>query len=227
MSVAETSGPKRYERGSEEFARTLALSDGVFAIALTLLVVSIGLPTIADAQSASALWAAVADLSPDFVSFVVSFVVIGRYWIAHQRQFSMLARMNGGFIGLNLLYLAGIAFLPFPTDLLGTYFQNPVALGIYAVCVGLVSGMEIVLCPLRPPRRPAHATGALRHLPLGNGRLSGAGGGLRHLHPDRVPEHHRRRIRLGPDGASRARPRPLQTRVCRRVPWLTWQQRLE
>ena len=139
------SPPKTYPRGSEEFARTLALSDGVFAIALTLLVVSIGLPSIGDAQSASALWGALGDLGSNLVSFVISFAVIGRYWIAHQRQFSMLARMDGWFMGLNLVYLASIAFLPFPTDLLGTYFHNPVAVGGYALCVALVSGMEVVL----------------------------------------------------------------------------------
>ena len=53
--------------------------------------------------------------------------------------------MNQSFVALNLLYLAFIAFLPFPTALLGEYFENPLSIVIYAVNVGLVSGMEVVL----------------------------------------------------------------------------------
>jgi uncharacterized membrane protein len=71
--------------------------------------------------------------------------VIARYWAAHQQQFSMLARMDRGFVGLNLVYLAFIALLPFPTDLLGNYFENPIAVATYAINVSIISGMEVVL----------------------------------------------------------------------------------
>jgi uncharacterized membrane protein len=147
--MAAASAPKgaakRYERGSEEFSRTLALSDGVFAIAMTLLVVGIGLPTISDASSSSDMLDALNDLSESVISFFISFAVIARYWAAHQQQFSMLARMTRGFVGLNLLYLAFIALLPFPTDLLGNYFENPIAIVVYTLNVSVVSGMEVVL----------------------------------------------------------------------------------
>jgi uncharacterized membrane protein len=147
--MGEASEPKgvakRYERGSEEFSRTLALSDGVFAIAMTLLVVGIALPTISDGGSAGDLIDALNDLSESFISFFISFAVIARYWAAHQQQFSMLARMDRGFVSLNLVYLAFIALLPFPTDLLGNYFENPIAVVVYALNVSIVSGMEVVL----------------------------------------------------------------------------------
>lgn len=136
---------KTYERGSEEFSRTLALTDGVFAIAMTLLVVTIALPTLRDSGSASELLSVLNDLSPSVISFFISFAVIARYWVAHQKQFSMLARMNRPFIGLNLVYLAFIALLPFPTDLLGNYFENPISITVYAVTVAIISGMEVVL----------------------------------------------------------------------------------
>jgi uncharacterized membrane protein len=147
MEAASTpkGAAKRYERGSEEFSRTLALSDGVFAIAMTLLVIGIALPTIADSRSTSDLLDALNDLSESIISFFISFAVIARYWAAHQQQFSMLARMDRGFVGLNLVYLAFIAFLPFPTDLLGNYFQNPISVVTYAINVAIVSGMEVVL----------------------------------------------------------------------------------
>jgi len=64
--------------------------------------------------------------------------------------------MDQGFIALNLLYLAFIAFLPFPTALLGEYFENPLSIVIYAVSVGIVSGMEVVLF------RHAHRRNLLR-----------------------------------------------------------------
>lgn len=136
---------KRYERGSEEFSRTLALSDGVFAIAMTLLVITIALPTLRDGGDTGELLDALSDLTPSVISFFISFAVIARYWAAHQAQCSMLVRMDRPFVGLNLLYLAFIALLPFPTDLLGNYFENPVAVSAYAVNVAIVSGMESVL----------------------------------------------------------------------------------
>jgi uncharacterized membrane protein len=147
--MEEASAPKgvatRYERGSEEFSRTLALSDGVFAIAMTLLVVGIALPTLDHAGSTSEMLDALNDLSASFISFFISFAVIARYWAAHQEAFSMLGRMDRGFVALNLVYLAFIALLPFPTDLLGNYFENPISIAVYATSVGIISGMEVVL----------------------------------------------------------------------------------
>ena len=68
------------------------------------------------------------DLVPNFVSFFISFAVIGRYWLAHHKFVSLLGGMDQALIGLNLIYLAFIAFLPFPTALLGSYFENPLSI---------------------------------------------------------------------------------------------------
>jgi TMEM175 potassium channel family protein len=136
---------RTYPRESVEFGRVLAFSDGLFAIAMTLLVVSITVPRIADGDSIKDLADALNDLTPAFVSFFISFAVIGRYWLAHHQFISMLKEMDQAIIGLNLVYLAFIAFLPFPTALLGEYFENPLTIAIYAANVGIVSGMEVVL----------------------------------------------------------------------------------
>jgi uncharacterized membrane protein len=133
-----------YERGSEEFSRVLAFSDGVFAIAMTLLVVGIAVPTIQDTDDVGELADALNDLIPNFVSFFISFAVIGRYWAAHQQSFSNLAAVDRGLIGINLIYLAFVAFLPFPTALLGSFFENPLSIVMYASTVAIVSGMEVV-----------------------------------------------------------------------------------
>jgi uncharacterized membrane protein len=142
---------KLYPRGSEEFSRVLAFSDGLFAIAATLLVVGIAVPTIAEADSVSDLADALNDQSEEFVSFAISFAVIGRYWVAHHQMFSLMRAFDRGFVSLNLVYLGFIAFVPFPTALLGEYFDNPLAVTVYAAAVGIVSGLEVLL--LRHARR--------------------------------------------------------------------------
>src|SRR3954454_5075511 len=144
--MQEQLAPRRtYGRDSVEFARTLAFTDGLFAIAMTLLVVDLAVPTLSDAGSVHELADKLNDDSAKFVSFFISFAVIGRYWLAHHTHFSALARVDRGLIALNLVYLAFIAFLPFPTALLGEYFSNPLSITIYAVSVGIVSGLEAVL----------------------------------------------------------------------------------
>jgi uncharacterized membrane protein len=153
-------GRVSYSRESVEFGRVLAFSDGLFAIAMTLLVVGIAVPTLSDANDVSELADALNDLTSNFVSFFISFMVIGRYWIAHHQFFALLARIDSGLLTTNLVYLAFVAFLPFPTALLGTYFENPLSVAIYAVNVALVSGMEVVQF------RHAHRSGLLvRRLP--------------------------------------------------------------
>jgi uncharacterized membrane protein len=136
---------RTYGRDTVEFARTLSFTDGLFSIAMTLLIVSVAVPTISDTGSVSELADALNDLTPNFISFFISFAVIGRYWLAHHTYFSALARVDRSLIALNLVYLAFIAFLPFPTALLGEYFENPLSIAIYATNVAVVSGMEVVL----------------------------------------------------------------------------------
>jgi TMEM175 potassium channel family protein len=154
MSVRRT-----YERDSVEFGRALAFSDGLFAIAMTLLIVAIAVPHIHDTDSVSDLWDALNDRSADFVSFFIGFAVIGRYWVAHHQSVSLLRAMDQRYLSLNLVYLAFIAFLPFPTALLGEYFENPLSIVIYAINVGAVSGMEVVLF------RHAYRSGLLERQP--------------------------------------------------------------
>jgi uncharacterized membrane protein len=143
--MSDQAPPRTYDRDSVEFGRALTFSDGLFAIAMTLLVVSISVPMISDGDEISALADALNDRSAEFISFFISFAVIGRYWLAHHQAFALLGRMDQGLISLNMVYLAFIAFLPFPTALLGEYFENPLSIAVYAVNVALVSGLEVVL----------------------------------------------------------------------------------
>ena len=117
-------------------------SDAVFAIALTLLVVGIGVPRIADASN---LVEELSDVQPEIISFFISFTVIGFYWKGQHATFAMLKAVDGGYITLNLAYLALIAFLPFPTALVGVYEEEPVTVVIYAVTLAAASAMEFVM----------------------------------------------------------------------------------
>jgi TMEM175 potassium channel family protein len=134
-----------YDRDSVEFSRTLAFTDGLFAIAATLLVIDLAVPVLHVDHSVRELADQLNGEKEKFISFFISFAVIARYWLAHHTFFSQLVRMDRGLIGLNLVYLVFIALLPFPTALLGEYFSNPLSIVIYAVNVGIVSGMEVVL----------------------------------------------------------------------------------
>ena len=133
----------------------LAFSDGVFAIAMTLLVVGITVPVLPDASSVAQLADLLNDRTSNVISFFISFGVIGRYWVAHHQFFALLSRADSRLVGINLLYLAFIAFLPYPTALLGTYIENPLSVALYAVMVALISGLEVVLF------RHAHRHGLL------------------------------------------------------------------
>ena len=114
-------------------------SDGVIAIAITLLVFQIPVP----AEKQGDLLAALLDQWPSYVAFVISFVVIGIMWVSHHSMFEKIARVDRGLLFINLLLLLGIAFLPFPTDLMSTYVRDGganshVAAAIYsATMVGI------------------------------------------------------------------------------------------
>jgi uncharacterized membrane protein len=139
--------------------RVLAISDGVFAISMTLLVIGIGVPSLRSAGSEDELLRALADVWPDVVGFVIGFAVIGRYWVAHHQFFALVQEINGRLVHGNLVYLASIAFLPFPTALLGDYLHNPIAVSAYALAVAAVSALEVVLF------RCAYRGGLLRRPP--------------------------------------------------------------
>jgi uncharacterized membrane protein len=100
--------------------RITAFSDGVFAIAITLLVLDLRPPEVgshASAEQAAALMA----LLPKVQTFILSFLIIALYWQLHHRMFSYIERYDPALLWLNVLYLLGITFLPFPTAVLGEY----------------------------------------------------------------------------------------------------------
>jgi uncharacterized membrane protein len=106
--------------------RIAFFSDAVFAIAMTLLIFQLSIPH----GSLSRLDQALAARGPKLFAFALSFLVIGQFWMSHHRIFRHVRRYDAGLMWLNLLYLLAIAFLPFPTALLGNYFHSGRA-GLY------------------------------------------------------------------------------------------------
>jgi uncharacterized membrane protein len=129
-------GGPREERRIEDNSRSLdcilALSDGVFAIALTLLVLNIEVPEISEYLVAEELPGALLDLWPKFLSYLLSFMVIIFYWITHHSIFGLIKDHDRVLIWLNSLFLLCVAFLPFPTALLGEYGDQQLVVVIYA-----------------------------------------------------------------------------------------------
>src|SRR5947209_4359375 len=103
-----------HETGEPGTERLMAFSDGVFAIAITLLVLNISLPGhVVD------LPRALRDLFPEYLSYAMSFMVIGVIWAQHHAIFGLIRRTDHVFILINILFLMWVAFLPFPAHVLG------------------------------------------------------------------------------------------------------------
>jgi len=124
------------EAAEEGIGRILALSDGVFAIAVTLLILDIAVPaTTSDDELGKALL----DLWPRYLAYGLSFLVISRFWVIHRQAFRLIVRDDPALVWLNLLLLLFIAFLPFPTAVLGEHTGSPAAAVLYATAVCLTS----------------------------------------------------------------------------------------
>jgi len=146
MRRGRSRGLRRYKRvGTDlEFARLATLSDGVFAIAMTLLVVTVGEPTVSAAKISSEL----KGLLPQIFAFFLTFAVISRYWLAHHEFVSLLTGIDQRLMRSNLVYLALVAFLPFTTGLLGDYNAVALIVAVYALNVAAISFMEVVMFAL-------------------------------------------------------------------------------
>lgn len=118
--------------GGEGTDRMEGMSDGVFAIVLTLLVLQFEVPDV----PASRLPAAVGDQETLLVSYLLSFVV-GLYWIIHHNLFQSITGHDRVLLWLNLLFLLSISFLPYPTEIIGSY-GTQFAWTVYAINFVLV-----------------------------------------------------------------------------------------
>jgi len=141
-----------------QLERVAFFSDAVFAIAITLLVIEVRVPGIHPVSDA-ALGDALLRLIPNYIGFVISFFVIGRFWVGHHRTFGHLARVDEKLVWLNLLFLLTIAFLPYPTTLIANYLGLRVAVCFYAAWLALAGLLNaaVIRHALRGPLVGAHS----------------------------------------------------------------------
>jgi uncharacterized membrane protein len=155
------------------------LFDGVFAIAMTLLVLELKVPEIEDPRSARELLAALSHHGPGFFSFLLSFSVLGILWNNHQRQYRYIVRVTKGIFAANLVLMVTAASFPFCAALYGRYWRNPFSIVFYLACLFihiLASTLQWTLARragvLNPELDPAlskkiHARGIRASLVLG------------------------------------------------------------
>jgi uncharacterized membrane protein len=120
-----------------DLSRIGAFSDGVMAVAITLLVLNIELPSVSNDDLPDAL----VDLIPSFAAYVLSFALVGRYWVIHHGLFATFVRFDGLLLTLNLAFLSLIVLVPFATNLVDDYSTVPLA----AACFGAVLGLAALI----------------------------------------------------------------------------------
>jgi TMEM175 potassium channel family protein len=132
--VPERAGVEDEDVARYGVGRLLTLSDGVFAIALTLLVLSLRVDIT---TPASGLGAALRDARPELYAYGLSVLVIGAFWMGHHRLYSQIVRVDSRLLWMNILYLGLVALIPYPTDLLGRYGHEADAVALYGTVIGL------------------------------------------------------------------------------------------
>jgi uncharacterized membrane protein len=118
-----------------DLSRVVAFSDGVIAVAITLLVLNLEVPDVAGEDLGDAL----ADLVPSLGSYVLAFALIGRFWVIHHNLFERLRGFDATVMSLNLIFLALIALLPFSTNLYDKYTDEGVAAAVLGGTLGLAA----------------------------------------------------------------------------------------
>ena len=179
--------------------RMEAFSDGVFAIAITLLVLEIHVPQAKHTRPAdlpAALWA----LLPQFLSYALSFVIVGVYWVAHHLMMHALRRVDRTLLWLNILFLGCITLIPVSADLLGQFRTSPIAVAVYGANLVLTSASLLLwwVYATYKGRLLAEGTDA-RYVRVATIRTS--------LHRRPLPARGRPRL-----GQPRPEPRPLLAR---------------
>jgi uncharacterized membrane protein len=142
--------------------RIEALSDGVFAIVMTLLVLELKVPQLPRDASAAEVWHSVRELGPIFFSYFVTCTLAGVFWFWHHRAFHELTHVDGPLFALNLAFLSFVSLLPFSTAMLGAfklgqpvslacYFGNLLALPLALMALWLYAGRAGVRTPAGHP----------------------------------------------------------------------------
>lgn len=140
--------PKHHEsKAKSQLDRLLNFSDGVFAIAITLLIIEIKVPALTN-YTDSELWDKLSHMTLKFIGFLISFAVVGHYHLVHHRIFGYVKRSNPRLLWINLAFLLSVVILPFSAGLLGEYSSQTnmhLPYGIYVLNMCFTAFMNALL----------------------------------------------------------------------------------
>ena len=125
--------------------RTEGLTDGIFATVMTILVLSLVVPTITGPNASTTLQADVYSLLPNLFAYIITFIFLGVLWISHQNMFSHIENIDLKVTWINLLLLLSVGLAPFSTALLGRYPLQPIAVIAYGINALAVSTLFNIL----------------------------------------------------------------------------------
>jgi uncharacterized membrane protein len=123
----------RFRQGELRLSRIEAFSDGVFAIIVTLLVLELKVPALKDHASVSELTHHLLELLPKFLSWLISFISVCKFWLNHHHILGLASHADCGMVWLNSIFLMFQSFIPFPTAMMGEYALNPLAVSMFGV----------------------------------------------------------------------------------------------
>ncbi|MGH8982273.1 MAG: TMEM175 family protein [Acidimicrobiia bacterium] len=137
--------PDEVEKRWLDVSRIVFFNDAIFAIAMTVLVLNFRVPEGLTGDTEPELTRLLGDEGPDFLAYFLSFAVLAFYWVAHHRLFGRVQRADHRLIYLNLVFVAFIALLPFPSELLQHYGDTEAAVVLFAVVIAAAGAAFTVL----------------------------------------------------------------------------------
>lgn len=142
MSQTPTPGRTYNQLAGTSVERLSGISDGIFSVGMTLLVLGLAVPTFRTAGTTDGnLWNALAGLGPNALVYVMSFMTLGIFWVGQGTQIGLLARSNRHYVWLQLAFLLGVTAVPFSTQLLAHFPNLKLALLEYWLNIVLLGGM--------------------------------------------------------------------------------------
>ena len=151
-----------------DLGRVSAISDGVFAIAMTLLVLDLKLPDLGAGVSREAFAAAIVGQAPRFVSWLLSFAILARLWIMQHAMLATGDTRSRGFMGWTFVFLGAVSFVPFPTSLLSEHHDQALSVFIFSATLAVAG---IALLAMLMIERRDHGTEGGKAAPKGSPRV--------------------------------------------------------
>ncbi|MGI9529535.1 MAG: TMEM175 family protein [Acidimicrobiia bacterium] len=130
------------EQRSADPQRLVFLTDGVIAIIITILVLDIRVPELGSGQT---LAESLTEIRPTFISYVISFLLVGMFWTLHKQTFNQVRYIDHNSIWLNLLFLLALALVPYASSALGEYSEEPTALHLYGAVLIAAALLRVAL----------------------------------------------------------------------------------